>query len=321
MSLNRRQILTYAAAACSLPAMASAASDNKPMQFIVPFGPGGSGDISARMLAEWITKKTGRSVVVENKPGANGIIGVEAARKAPADGSVLLLATTSTHLANPYLFKKLPYDPGKDFRLVGTFGTGSFYILVNPSAPYKTLADFVQAAKANPGKLNYGYFNATSSVTAAMFAATAGITLTGVPYKQVGQAMTELMAGQIQVVFTDSVQGDPFVTSGQLHALAVHSAARLKRFPNIPLFRESYPKFDVSAGFLGVAVPAATPVATQQELNDMINDAVTSEPVKSRLEGFGFTPYRASLADLVKFEQAERAKWPNYVKVANLEVQ
>ena len=320
MHLNRRQILTYAAA-CGLPAMAIAETDSKPMQIIVPFGPGGSGDISARMLAEWITKKAGRPVVVDNRPGANGIIGVEAVKKAPADGSVLLLATTSTHLANPSLFKKLPYDPGQDFRLVGTFGTGSFYMLVDAKSPYKTMADFVQAAKTAPGKLNFGYFNATSSVTAAMFAEVADISLTGVPYKQVGQAMTELMGGQIQVIFTDSVQGDPFVTSGQLRALAVYSAKRLKRFPEIPLFRESYPKFDVSAGFLGIAVPAATPVTIQQQLNDLINEAVMSDPVKSRLESFGFTPYRASLADLAKFEQAERAKWPNYVKIANLEVQ
>jgi tripartite-type tricarboxylate transporter receptor subunit TctC len=320
MSLNRRQVLTYAAA-CSLPAVASAATEDKAIQIIVPFGPGGSGDISARMLAEWITKKTGRAVVVDNRPGANGIIGVEAVRRAPADGSVLLLATTSTHLANPSLFKKLPYDPGKDFRLVGTFGIGSFYMLVHPNAPYKTIAEFVQAAKAAPGALNYGFFNATSSVSAAVFAATAGISLTGVPYKQVGQAMTELISGQLQVVFTDTVQGDPFVTSGQLRALGVHSGERLKRFPQIPLFRESYPEFDVSAGFLGVAVPAATPVATQQALNDMINEAVMSEPMKSRLEGFGFTPYRASLADLANFERSERAKWPNYVKLAKLEVQ
>lgn len=179
----------------------------------------------------------------------------------------------------------------------------------------------MQAAKAAPGKLNYGIFNATSSVSAAMFAATSGITLTGVPYKQVGQAMTDLMAGQIQVVFTDSVQGDPFVSSGQLRALAVHSSARLKRHPQIPLFRETYPGFEVSAGFLGVAVPAGTPVAVQQKLNDLINEAVMSDPIKSRLEGFGFTPYRASLEDLVKYEQTERARWPEYVRVANLEVQ
>lgn len=321
MALNRRQVLTYAAVTCSLPITAKASADEKPLQIIVPFGPGGSGDISARMLAEWITKKTGRQVLVENKPGANGILGVEAVRKSPSDGTVLLLATTSTHLANPSLFKKLPYDPGKDFRLVGSFGTASFYILVPPNAPYKTLAEFVQVAKAAPGKLNYGTFNATSSVSAAMFATAAGITLTSVPYKQVGQAMTDLMAGQIQVVFTDSVQGDPFVSSGQLRALAVHSSARLKRFPQIPLFRETYPDFDVSAGFLGIAVPSATPVAVQQKLNDLINEAVMADPIKSRLEGFGFTPYRASLADLATFEQTERAKWPDYVRIANLEVQ
>jgi tripartite-type tricarboxylate transporter receptor subunit TctC len=160
----------------------------------------------------------GRAVVVDNKPGGNGIIGVEAARTAPADGSVLLLATTSTHLANPALFHKLPYDPGKDFSLVGSFGPGSTYLLVHPDAPYKTLQDFVRAAKAAPGKLNYGHFNATSKVTAALFAHEAGIALTAIPYKQVGQAMSELMAGQIQVVFTDTVQGDSFVASGQLRA-------------------------------------------------------------------------------------------------------
>ena len=321
MTLNRRQVLTYAAMTSCLPLAARASTEEKPLLIIVPFGPGGSGDISARMLAEWITKKSGRQVLVENKPGANGIIGVEAVRKSPADGSVLLLATTSTHLANPSLFKKLPYDPGKDFKLVGSFGIGSFYVLVPPNAPYKTLAEFVQAAKAAPGKLNYGNFNATSGVSAAMFAATAGISLTSISYKQVGQAMTDLMAGQIQVVFTDSVQGDPFVTSGQLRALAVHSTQRLKRHPQIPLFRDTYPNFDVSAGFLGVAVPAGTPMAVQQKLNDLINEAVLSDPIKSRLEGFGFNPYRASLEDLVKFEQTERAKWPEYVRVANLEVQ
>lgn len=321
MKLNRRQVVTYAALTYGLPSLANASTDEKPLQIVVPFGPGGSGDISARMLAEWITKKSGRQVLVENKPGANGILGVEAVRKGPSDGTVLLLATTSTHLANPSLFKKLPYDPGKDFRLVGTFGTASFYILVPANAPYKTLAEFVQAAKAAPGKINYGIFNATSSVSAAMFAATANISLTGVPYKQVGQAMTDLLGGQIQVVFTDTVQGDPFVTSGQLRALAVHGSARLKRFPQIPLFRETYPDFDVSAGFLGIAVPAATPLAVQQRLNDLINEAVMSEPIKSRLEGFGFTPYRASLTDLTKFEQSERAKWPDYVRIANLEVQ
>lgn len=318
--MDRRQWLQGLAAlplAAALPAQAQ----DKPIQIIVPFGPGGSGDISARMLSEFLTRKTGRAVVVDNKPGGNGIIGVEAARTAPADGSVLLLATTSTHLANPALFHKLPYDPGKDFRLVGSFGPGSTYLLVRPDAPYKTLQDFVRAAKAAPGQLNYGHFNATSKVTAALFAHEAGIALTAIPYKQVGQAMSELMAGQIQVVFTDTVQGDSFVASGQLRALAVHSDARLKRYPELPRIAESIPNFTIRGGFLGIAVPAATPPAVQQQLNGWINEAVTTDPIKSRLEGFAFSPASVSLEQLAAFEGEERAKWKQHVDIAKIEVQ
>jgi tripartite-type tricarboxylate transporter receptor subunit TctC len=314
--MDRRQWLLQSLAAWPLAAALPARAQDKPIQIIVPFGPGGSGDISARMLSEFLTRKTGRAVVVDNKPGGNGIIGVEAARIAPADGSVLLLATTSTHLANPALFHKLPYDPGKDFRLVG-----STYLLVRPDAPYKTLQDFVRAAKAAPGKLNYGHFNATSKVTAALFAHEAGIELTAIPYKQVGQAMSELMAGQIQVVFTDTVQGDSFVASGQLRALAVHSDARLKRYPELPRIAESIPNFTIRGGFLGIAVPAATPLAVQQQLNGWINEAVTTDPIKSRLEGFAFTPASVSLEQLAAFEREERAKWKQYVDIAKIEVQ
>jgi tripartite-type tricarboxylate transporter receptor subunit TctC len=316
--MQRRELLTTLAA-LSLPAVAQ--TDNKPIQIIVPFGPGGSGDISARMLADYLFKKTGRTVVVDNRPGANGIVGVEAARLAASDGSVLLLATTSTHLANPSLFNKLPYDPERDFRLVGSFGPGSTYILVRPDAPFKTLQDFVNAAKANPGKFNYGHFNATSKVSAALFAYEAGIELTAVPYKQVSQAMTELITGQTDVVFTDTVAGDAFVTSGQLRALAVHADARLKRFPHIPLVTETYPQYNIRGGFLGIAVPAATPLDIQQRLNQQINEAVTTDPIKSKLEGFAFAPAVVSLQDLKNFERDERAKWKKYVSIAKIEVQ
>ncbi|QIL80171.1 tripartite tricarboxylate transporter substrate binding protein [Diaphorobacter sp. HDW4A] len=298
-----------------------ALAEDKPVQIIVPFGPGGSGDISARMLAEHLTRKTGRAVVVDNRPGANGIVGVEAVRVAPADGTVLLLATTSTHLANPSLFRKLPYDPERDFRLVGSFGPGSTYILVRPDAPFKSLKDFVDAAKAQPGKFNYGHFNATSKVSAALFAHDAGIEMTAVPYKQVSQAMTELIAGQIDVVFTDTVAGDAFVASGQLRALAVHSDARLKRYPQIPLVTETYPQYNIRGGFLGIAVPAATPLETQQRLNQQINEAVTTDPIRTRLEGFAFSPSKVSLQDLKSFEREERAKWKSYVSIARIEVQ
>jgi len=318
--MNRRQCVAWLASTPMAAALPAFGQQDKPIQIIVPFGPGGSGDISARMLGEYLTKKTGRTVVVDNKPGANGIIGVEAARIAPADGSVLLLATTSTHLANPSLFKKLPYDPGRDFRLVGSFGPGSTYILVRPDAPWTSLPDFVQAAKAAPGKINFGHFNATSNVTGALFASKAGIQLTPIPYKQVGQAMADLLAGQIQVVFTDTVAGDSFVASGQLKALAVHSDARLKRYPNVALVTEVIPDFTIRGGFLGVAVPAATPLAVQQQLNDWCNEAVTTDPIRSKLESFAFAPAKVSLADLARFEREERENWKSYVGIAKIEV-
>jgi len=317
--LPRRSMLAWLAA---MPCLAYAENAEKPMQIIVPFAPGGSGDISARMLAEALTRKTGRTVVVDNRPGANGIIGVSAARNGPTDGSMLLLATTSTHLANPSLFRKLPYDPNADFRLVGSFGTGSTYLLVRPDAPYKTLGDLIQFAKRNPGVLNYGYFNATSNVSAALLASVSNISIVAVPYKQVGQAMTELIANQIQMVFTDTVQGDALVSSGRLRPLAVNSGQRLKRYPQIPLVKEILPDFDMAGGgFLGVAVPAGTPIPIAQSLNDLINDAVTTDPIKSRLEDLGFTPARVSLAELQDFAHREQANWRKYVTIANLEVQ
>lgn len=318
--MNRRHWIGGLAA---LPwaAMAPAWSQEKPIQLIVPFGPGGSGDISARMFAEFVTKKTGRAVVVDNRPGGNGIIGVEAVRQAPPDGSVLLLATTSTHLANPSLFRKLPYDPGRDFRLVGSFGPGSSFMLVRPDAPFKTVEDFTKAAKAAPGKLNYGHFNASSKVTGALFAHAAGIDLTPIPYKQVAQAMTELIAGQLDVVFIDTVAGDAFVSSGQLRALAAHSSTPLKRFPEVPLISRALPQFTMRGGFLGIAVPAATPVATQLALNQLVNEAITTEPMKSRLEGFSFAPAAMSLEELDTYGKTEREAWKRYVDIAKIEVQ
>jgi tripartite-type tricarboxylate transporter receptor subunit TctC len=287
-------------------------------QIIVPFAPGGSGDIMARMLAQYMVEKAGITAVVDNKPGASGIIGVEAARAAPADGRTLLIATTSTHAANPSLFKKLPYDPEKDFSLVGILGAGGSYMLVRPEAPYKSLADFVAQAKARPGALNYGYFNASSQVPGSLMGTFAGAELTGVPYKQVGNAITDLISGQIQVIFLDTTAGDTHVNSGQLRALAVTTPKRIAKHPEIATLAESYPGFEVTS-FLGIAVASAVPEATKQALNKVINDAISSEPMRSKLESFGFAARRMSLAESVDFGRAERAKWEKYIAVAKIQ--
>jgi tripartite-type tricarboxylate transporter receptor subunit TctC len=288
------------------------------LRVIVPFAPGGSGDITARMFGDLVMKKTGQAVVVENKPGANGIIGVEAAKRAANDGSVLMLATTSTHLANPSLFKDLPYDPEKDFTLVGHFGGGSTFVLVNKDSPYRTLADLVEAAKAKPGQLNYGHFNASSNIPGAMLGQLAGIELMPIPYKQIGNAMNDLIGGQIDVVFVDSVAGDGYVGTGQLRAIAAAGARRLPKYPDVPLITETYPGYNVSGGFLGIAVPKGVPQATLQALNDLINELVTTPPMKSELENLGFHPRRMSLEELAEFVKRERANWKEYVSIAKI---
>jgi tripartite-type tricarboxylate transporter receptor subunit TctC len=295
-------------------------AESKALQIIVPFAPGGSGDITARLLGQFISTKSGQAVVVENKPGANGIIGVESAKAARPDGQTLLLATTSTHAANPSLYKKLPYDPEKDFSLVGVFGYGGSYMLVKPDAPYKTLAEFVAAAKARPGALNYGHFNASSNVPGALMSTYAGAELTEVPYKQIGAAITDLLAGRIQVLFVDTTAGDSYVSSGRLRALVVTRPTRLPKYPDLPTMSETYPGFDVT-GFLGIAAPVVTPAAIKQSLNKIINDAIMAEPMHSKLMSFGFSPNPMSLEECAAFARSERSKWSRYIAAAKIEQQ
>ena len=289
-------------------------------QIIVPFGPGGSGDILARLLGQYMTDKAGMTVIVDNKPGASGIIGVEAVRAAPADGRTLLLATTSTYAANPSLFKKLPYDPERDFTLVGILAAGGMYLLVRPESPYKSVADLVAAAKAKPGVINYGHFNASSNVGGALMGTFAGAQLTAVPYKLIGTAVTDLISGQIEVLFIDTAAADSFVTSGQLRALAGTYSKRLAQQPDVPTLSETYPGFEV-LGFLGIAVASATPEPVKQALNKVCNDAITVEPMRSRLRSFGSTTAAMNLQECADFGRSERASWRRYVAAAKIEPQ
>jgi tripartite-type tricarboxylate transporter receptor subunit TctC len=322
-TMSRRKFILALGAAPLLPFSTRAfaqSARSRTMHIIVPFAPGGSGDITGRLIGQYLGDKTAQKIVIENKPGANGIIGVEAAKNAPADGNTLLLATTSTHAANPSLYRKLPYDPEKDFTIVGVFGSGGSYVLVKPDAPYKSFTDFIAYAKAHPGALNYGHFNASSNVPGALLNNVAEIELTPVPYKQIGTATTDLMAGQIQVAFVDSAAGDAYVTSGQLRALAITRRDRWAKHPDLPTVAEFYPGFEVT-GFLGLAVPAGTPRDAMLSLNGLINDAITSEPMRSKMEGFGFTPKRMGLDECDAFVRSERAKWARYVVMAKIEPQ
>jgi tripartite-type tricarboxylate transporter receptor subunit TctC len=317
--LSRRAVLSLPLLA-SLPANAQTETyPSKPIRIIVPFAPGGSGDITARLVGKYIEDKTGQPFVVENKPGANGIVGVLAVKAAPADGYTLMLATTSTNAANIHMFKSPGYDPEKDFQVVGVIGLSGAFLVVPADSPYKTLTHLLAYAKANPGKLNFGYFNASSQVPAEVLAKQAGVEWQGVAYKAIGNAWTDLYAGAIQFMFVDLTAGRGQVVADKVLPLAITLPARSALYPDLPALAETFPGF-TSTGFLAIAVPKATPRPIQERLNALINEAIASPVIAGRLANeFALTARPLTLEQCAAQDREERAKWADYVKIARIE--
>ena len=195
--INRRAVLALIGGALAPIEARAALYPSRPIKIIVPFGPGGSGDITARLIGKQIEERTKQSVVIDNRPGANGIIGTMAVKTAEPDGYTVLLITTSTHAANVSLVRNLAYDPANDFTVVGVFRSSGSYLMVRPQAPWRDLAGFIAAAKAAPGKLTFGHFNASSRTPPEYLSRLAGIELQGVPYRAIGNAVTDLIGGEI----------------------------------------------------------------------------------------------------------------------------
>jgi tripartite-type tricarboxylate transporter receptor subunit TctC len=321
MSLSRRAVLSWPILA-TLPAQAETdAYPSKPIRIIVPFAPGGSGDITARLVGKYIEDKTSQPFVVENKPGANGIVGVLAVKAAAADGYTLMLATTSTNAANIHMYKSPGYDPEKDFQVVGVIGSSGAFLVVPADSPHKSLADLIAYARANPGKLNYGYFNASSQVPSAVLGEKAGVDWQGIAYKAIGNAWTDLYGGAIQFMFVDLTASRGQVVARKVRTLAISLPARSPLYPDVPTLGETYPGF-VSTGFLAIAVPKAVPEPVKQRLNGLINEAIFSPEINKRLlEEFALTPRKLDLAQCAEQDRDERAKWADYVRIARIEPQ
>jgi len=319
MSLSRRAVLALPALA-AFPAYADT-WPSKPVHIIVPFAPGGSGDITARLVGRYMEEKTGQPFVVDNKPGANGIVGVLSVKSSAADGYTLMLATTSTNAANIHMYKNPGYDPEKDFTVVGVIGDSGAFLVVPAESPYKTLADLTTYAKAHPGKLNFGYFNASSQVPSEVLGKQAGLEWQGVAYKAIGNAWNDLYAGAIQFMFVDLTAARGQVVANKARPLAISLAKRSPLYPDVPTLAETFPGF-VSTGFLAVAVPKAVPDEIKQRLNVLINEAIFSEPIHKRLtEEFALSPHKLDLAQCAAQDHSERAKWADYVKIAKIEPQ
>jgi tripartite-type tricarboxylate transporter receptor subunit TctC len=259
-------------------------------------------------------------VVIENKPGAGGIIGSEAVKSAPADGYTLLLATNSTHAAAQALYKKLSYDPVADFEHIGLICTFGSVLLVPPNSPFKTLPELIAHARANPAKLFFGHFNTSSQIPGELLRAMGQLPVTGVPYKSITNALPDLMGGQIQFMFMDYVAAAAHMEGGKLLPLAVTEAKRAARWSDVPAVAETYPGYEVLA-FLALAAPARTPRDIVLKLNGYVRGALAASPMREQMEKLacGTRPYNPD--QYKAFFLQEKARWEKYVKAAGIEPQ
>ena len=292
-----------------------------PIHLIVPYAAGGSADATARILARQIGKATGQTIVVENRGGSASIVGTEFVNKADPDGYTLLLGQSGPISINPAVYKSLPYDPVKDFAPVSLTSTYPYIMVVNRSLGVKTLQEFVALAKGKPGALNYGTtgVGAANHLLTELFDLKAGIKMTHIPYRGTSLAVADLVAGQVQVVFSDPISALQLVNSGTLVALAVTSKARSAVAPNVPTISESgYPGFD-AVGWHGILAPAKTPPAIVAKLNAEILQALKDPETKNLLESQAIQVVGSSPEEFAAFIKQDIAVWKGVADQAKIE--
>jgi tripartite-type tricarboxylate transporter receptor subunit TctC len=322
----RRQALAAIAAATlaalgAPAAQAQAKYPEKPVTFVVPFAAGSATDQLARALGQSITEQTKQAVVVDNKAGASGMMAAQASAKAPADGYTVLITTNTTHAANEHLYKKLPYDPVKDFAPVAGLGKGGQVLVVRADAPYKSVGEIVAEAKKRPGKLSFGSGSSSSRVAGEMFKQLSHTEILHVPYKSNPQAVTDLLGGQIDLMITDTATGVPQVKAGKLRALGYSTTRRSPMLPEVPTIAEAGVKgYDMGYWFAAY-VPAATPQPVVARLNELLGTAVKSAAAKTFFESSGAEPWTASPQELAKFQAEETQKWGRVIKAAGIEAE
>ena len=290
----------------------------KPIRFIVPFAPGGSTDTLARVLALKLSDALGQHVVVDNRSGANGNIGMEIVAKAPADGHTILLGYIANVAIAPSLYEKLPFDPVKDYEPVTLIATSPNVLVAHPSVAAKNLKELIALAKAQPGKLNYASASIASvgHLTGELLNELAGIKMTHVAYKGSGQAVTDLLGGHIQLMFSGFSSTLPHIKSGKLRALAQTGEKRSAALPDVPTIAESgFPNFEATAWY-GVHAPAKTPKAIVNRLNAEIVKALKLPDVKERLSGLGFEIAASTPEAYGKYIRSEITKWAKVVKAS-----
>ena len=306
-----------AAALLSLPSHAETFPD-KPITFIVPFAAGSATDQLARSLAQAITLDTKINVVVDNKPGANAFIGAQAAAKAKPDGYTVLIATNTTHAANEHLYKKLPYDPVKDFEPLTLLGRGGQIMVVNPSLGVNNVAEFVKLAKSKPGKLTFGSGSSSSRIAGELFKQMAGAYIVAIPYRSNPPAVTDLIGGQIDMMITDMATGMPQVKAGKLKALGVSTLQRSPLAPDVPTISEAGVKgYEMTYWFAAYA-PAGTPAPIVTRLNELLVNAAKSNAAAGFYQSSGTQITTTSPEGLRKVQADESVKWGRIIQSAGI---
>jgi len=313
--------LGVVAALAATPGTQAADYPTRPIKLVVPYAAGGPTDVLGRLVGDFLGRDLKQAVIVENKAGAQGAIGAEVVARAEPDGYTLFVAAASIIVLNPMLYKKLSYDPVRDFRMLALVTDLPVVMEIHPSVPARTVAEFVAYARQNPGKVNFGSAGTGGTIHLAgeMFKQMAGIEMTHVPYKGAGPALTDLMSGNIQVMFDTLSTALPPVRSGLVRALGVSSAQRSPDLPDVPTIAESgYPDYRVSVWY-GIAAPAKLPDDIAQKIGASLDRALNDDAFRASLEKIGFPVFRPrSAAAIAEFIDADRARWSGVIRAQNI---
>ena len=322
MKLPRRRFLHLAVSATALPALPriarAQAYPTRPVRLIVPLAAGGATDIVARLMGQWLSERLGQPFVIDNRPGAGGNLGTETVVNARPDGYTILM-TSTTNAINATLYDKLSFNFIRDIAPVATISRNTLVMVVHPSLPAKTVPEFIAYAKANPRKLNMASpgNGSPNHVSGELFKMMTGVDMVHVPYRSGGPALTDLLGGQMQVMFPAIVSSIEYIRADRLRALAVTAATRSDELPDIPTVAEFVPGYEASNWF-GVGAPKTTPAETVEKLNEEINAGLADPKIKARLAELGAMVLAGSPADFGKLIAEDTEKWAKVVKSAGI---
>ena len=316
-------LFILASATTSISVYSQAAYPNRPIKLITPFPPGGSSDVLARLIATKLGEGLGQTVTVDNRAGASGNIGHDAAAKSLPDGYTLLLSNSSTAVTNPHLFKKLPFDPVNDFAAISMVGSAGQVLVVHPSVPVTTLAEVTAYAKANPNKLNFGSGGKgiQSHISGEMYKSAVGVNIVHIPYKGTIQAVTDLLAGQIQMVFSDMVPAMPHIKSGKLRAIAVTSLQRSAALPDVPTMSESGLSGFDSGVWWSIVAPKGTPIEIINRINSELGKMMQFPDVRETYARVGVTTQHSTPSKVVETIRAESPTMAKILREAGVEAE